>query len=94
MSEERARLRAVVRGYVQGVGYRDFASRQAARFRLSGYVRNSSDGSVEVEAEGVRRDLDEFLGALRRGPSMAEVRDVEAAWDAYQGEFKGWDLRW
>ena len=84
----------MVRGYVQGVGYRDFASREAARARLSGYVRNSSDGSVEIEAEGARSDLEAFLAALRRGPSMAEVRDVEAVWDADQGEFRGWDLRW
>jgi acylphosphatase len=94
MSSGKARLRAVVRGWVQGVGYRDFASREAMRLGLKGYVRNSSDGSVEIEAEGERSDLERFLDILRAGPPFAEVREVEAVWDSYQGEFKDWDLRW
>lgn len=89
-----ARLKAAVHGWVQGVGYRDFVSREATRHRLKGYVRNSSDGSVEVEAEGPRAELEEFLERLRKGPPMAEVKRVEVAWDAYRGEFSGWDLRW
>jgi len=79
---------------VQGVGYRDFVSRAAARCGLKGYVRNASDGSVETEAEGERRDLELFLDELRRGPRFAEIRDVEVVWDAYRGEFTHWDLRW
>lgn len=94
MSEDRARLRAVVHGWVQGVGYRDFASREAMRLRLKGYVRNASDGSVEVEAEGRRSELEELLEVLRRGPRFAEVRTVDVAWDANRGEFDSWDLRW
>ena len=89
-----ARLRVVVHGWVQGVGYRDFASREAVRHRLKGYVRNSSDGSVEIEAEGPQDELDRFLDVVRAGPPMAEVRRVDVAWDAYRGEFGGWDLRW
>jgi acylphosphatase len=89
-----ARLRAVVHGWVQGVGYRDFVSRQARRLGLAGYVRNASDGSVEIEAEGRRAQLEELVDALNRGPRMAEVRRVDVAWDAHRGEFEGWDLRW
>ena len=89
-----ARLRAAVHGWVQGVGYRDFVSREAIRHRLKGYVRNASDGSVELEAEGPRAELEVFLDRLKSGPSMAEVKRVEVAWDAYRGEFAGWDLRW
>lgn len=89
-----ARLRVVVRGWVQGVGYRDFVSREARRMRLKGYVRNASDGSVEVEAEGARADLEDFLEALRRGPRMADVGRVDAVWDAPRNEFTDWDLRW
>jgi acylphosphatase len=89
-----ARLKAAVHGWVQGVGYRDFVSREAIRHRLKGYVRNSSDGSVELEAEGPRSELEAFLERLQQGPPMAEVRRVDVAWDAYRGEFTGWDLRW
>lgn len=92
--EEMARLRAVVHGWVQGVGYRDFASRHAGRLRICGYVRNASDGSVEIEAEGRRDALEAFLSDLRRGPELAEVRKVDAVWDAFQGEFARWELRW
>jgi acylphosphatase len=93
-SEARARLRAVVHGWVQGVGYRDFVSREAIRLRLRGYVRNASDGSVEVEAEGRRDELDALLEELRRGPRHADVRRVDVAWAADLAEFEGWDLRW
>ena len=88
------RLRAVVHGWVQGVGYRDFVSREARRARLRGYVRNSSDGAVEIEAEGRRPDLERFLDRLKQGPPMAEVGRVEVAWDAHRGEYDDWDLRW
>jgi acylphosphatase len=89
-----ARLKAAVHGWVQGVGYRDFVSREALRHRLKGYVRNSSDGSVEIEAEGPRAELEGFLERLRAGPPMADVKRVDVAWDAYRGEFSAWDLRW
>jgi acylphosphatase len=89
-----ARLRAVVHGWVQGVGYRDFISREAHRLQLKGYVRNSSDGAVEVEAEGPRHALEAFLERLREGPRMAEVDRVDTAWDSYRGEFEDWELHW
>ena len=91
---EMSRLRAVVHGWVQGVGYRDFVSREARRALLKGYVRNSSDGSVEVEAEGSRDQLERFLARLREGPPMAEVGRIEVAWDAYRGEYKDWEMHW
>ena len=89
-----SRLRAVVHGWVQGVGYREFVMREARRLRLGGYVRNASDGSVEVEAEGGREDLELLLARLRHGPSLAEVRHVDVAWDAPRGDFHGFELHW
>lgn len=61
---------------------------------MAGYVRNASDGSVEIEAEGRRAELEELLEELSRGPRMAEIRRVDVSWDAHRGEFEGWDLRW
>jgi acylphosphatase len=49
---------------------------------------------VEVEAEGARKDLERLLRRLREGPPLAEIERVDAAWDAYRGDFQGWDLRW
>src|SRR5437867_4280165 len=57
-------LHAVVRGYVQGVGYRVFALREAQRLGLTGWVRNRPDGAVEVMAEGAEEALQRFLPRL------------------------------
>ncbi len=90
---EYARLRAIVHGYVQGVGFRYFVVRQANASGLTGYVRNRWDGSVEVLAEGPRPALESLLALLRRGPSEAEVERVEVSWDTYSGQFARFDIR-
>jgi acylphosphatase len=69
--------RFVISGFVQGVGYRFFALRAAARHQVLGTVRNLSDGRVEVIAEGERDAMDEFKKDLSTGPAMAEVTDIE-----------------
>ena len=70
------RLRAVVRGVVQGVGFRWFVSEQADALGISGWVKNRPDGSVELEAEGSPEALERFTTAVRRGPEAADVTDV------------------
>jgi acylphosphatase len=69
--------RWVVRGRVQGVGFRDFVQRRAIEIGVRGYVRNLSDGSVEVVAAGSARQLAELAGYLHKGPWLSEVRAVE-----------------
>ncbi len=71
------RFRFEVRGRVQGVGYRWFVVRAAAPLQIRGYVRNLSDGSVEVVADGDPGALDALEIALRRGPRQAQVNQVE-----------------
>lgn len=88
------RLEATVRGRVQGVGFRFFVQRQAARLKLAGYVRNGADGrSVEVVAEGERPALEQLLDALRRGPIGAYVEAVDVAWQPATGRFEGFSIR-
>ncbi|HUL04094.1 MAG TPA: acylphosphatase [Gemmatimonadales bacterium] len=70
------RLRYVVSGMVQGVGFRWFVLREAHRLELRGWVTNLEDGSVEVVAEGTETRLGELEAALKRGPRVAQVRDV------------------
>jgi acylphosphatase len=76
------RLRAVVRGKVQGVGFRYWTERASRRFPLTGgRIRNLPDSTVEVEAEASDRVvLEGLLGALHRGPEGARVDAVEANW--------------
>src|SRR3954471_10779264 len=69
--------RFVVRGRVQGVGFRWFVEREAHMLGIAGWVRNNSNGSVAVLAMGTREQLLGLRWRLRRGPRAARVDDVE-----------------
>ncbi len=69
--------RYVVRGRVQGVGFRWFVEAEAHRLGIAGWVRNNADGSVEVLAVGTRDQLAGLRSSLREGPRAARVDDVE-----------------
>ncbi len=80
--------RFVISGQVQGVGYRYFVLRAAARHQAFGTVRNLPDGRVEVLAEGERDALAEFKSELATGPALAEVTDIEETDLAVTGRFR------
>ncbi|OGI41662.1 MAG: hypothetical protein A2150_02920 [Candidatus Muproteobacteria bacterium RBG_16_64_11] len=84
--------RFVVTGRVQGVFYRGAAQDGARRLGLNGWVRNCSDGSVELVACGEARALDELEAWLWRGPSQARVENVVQETVAPQ-TFSGFELR-
>ena len=67
----------LIRGEVQGVGYRFFAQRAAARHQIVGYVRNCPDGSVEAFAEGAESRVEAFKQDLATGPQWAVVDQLE-----------------
>lgn len=67
----------LIRGEVQGVGYRFFAQRAAARHQIVGYVRNCADGSVEALAEGPAGSVEAFKQDLATGPQWAVVDQME-----------------
>ena len=69
--------RWLVRGRVQGVGFRYFAQREAMALAVTGWVRNMDDGRVEEFGQGSPALLDALQGRLWQGPRWAEVRDVE-----------------
>ncbi|WEV64852.1 acylphosphatase [Bifidobacterium sp. ESL0732] len=71
------RVRAVVTGLVQGVGYRYFAVNEARRCGVAGWVRNRLDGSVEVEAQGEQSLVSAFVERLGHGPQWGHVDKVE-----------------
>ena len=85
--QRNSRLRALVRGEVQGGYSRDFAWLHAPKLALVGWVRNLSDGgTVEVVAEGPDSALTELLTHLQKGPRGAYVAQVETEWDVAQGD--------
>jgi len=69
--------RFVVRGRVQGVGFRWFVEREAHTLGIAGWVRNNADGSVEVLAMGTRDQLAGLHSRLQQGPRAARVDNVE-----------------
>ncbi|MDD4858560.1 MAG: acylphosphatase [Candidatus Krumholzibacteria bacterium] len=71
------RVRIIVRGIVQGVGFRFFAMQLARDYGLAGWVRNLDDGSVEVEAEGEELIVNSFIKDLGIGPRSSEVTAVD-----------------
>ena len=74
---ERAAFRFVVRGTVQGVGFRRSAQGEAYRLGLCGWVRNTATGDVEGVAEGEPAALERFAAWLSRGPARAAVLGVD-----------------
>jgi acylphosphatase len=69
--------RFLVRGSVQGVGFRWFVWKAAGRLGLRGVARNLPDGAVEVIVEGPEKALEELAQVLARGPALARVERVE-----------------
>jgi DNA ligase D-like protein (predicted 3'-phosphoesterase) len=77
VSDSKTAVRAVVRGQVQGVGFRDAVVRRAHETGVLGWVRNAEDGTVLVHAEGPEPAVEGLVGLLRQGPPAARVEAVE-----------------
>lgn len=78
--------RWLVRGRVQGVGFRYFTQREAVALGVTGWVRNLDDGRVEVFGQGSEPAVDTLQGRLWQGPRWAEVRDVEVIEASLEGK--------
>lgn len=81
------RVKIKVTGLVQGVGYRYFCYRKAVEYKITGYVKNLFDGSVEVEAEGEKSLIKEFVDQLKIGPRNAHVKSVNVEELEYENKF-------
>lgn len=78
--EEIVRAHAYVSGKVQGVGFRAFVQMQANNRALHGWVRNRTEGEVELEVEGPQASVHTFLQALHKGPPLSQVLQVMVDW--------------
>lgn len=76
-----------VQGKVQNVGYRDFVQRTAKEYALMGWVRNDSNGRVEVIAQGFPDNLKEFVEKLHGGSVLAQVESVAVDWRTPEKHF-------
>jgi acylphosphatase len=89
----RVARRYVLKGRVQGVGFRFFAERSAGLEDIHGWVANREDGAVEVLAEGELEALSRFERQLRKGPPGARVDDVWVDEDVPSGRRTGFSIR-
>lgn len=86
-SEEK-RARIVVRGDVQGVGFRYYVMQKAQEMRLKGYVQNLPNGEVEAVVEGDKLFIDDIYRAMQRGPTKAKVNDHAIHWLDPKNDFR------
>ncbi|MCJ7631735.1 acylphosphatase, partial [Candidatus Bathyarchaeota archaeon] len=82
------RAEIVIKGIVQGVGFRPFVYRTAVENKLTGYVRNRADAGVEIILEGSDGAVKEFIESLNeKKPSLAEIYDIAINYMRDKGEF-------
>jgi acylphosphatase len=90
---DKASIRVLVHGRVQGVYFRDFTFRKAREYGLVGYVKNLSDGrTVEVYAEGEKQALEKLISHLKVGPSGASVEEITVAYGDYTGSYNSFNI--
>jgi acylphosphatase len=91
---KKTRAHVFVSGRVQGVNFRQNTKEVATRNRVTGWVRNLSDGRVEAVFEGDDMDVNEVIEWCHVGPPKASVQDVSVKFQKYTGEFAGFDVNY
>jgi acylphosphatase len=90
---EKSRVRLKIAGRVQGVYYRASTVQEAQKLRLTGWVMNCPDGSVEAVAEGATQKLEEFIAWCRQGPDGARVTQVDVRWETPENKFYSFSIK-
>ncbi|BBU23565.1 acylphosphatase [Mycobacterium xenopi] len=93
MAEPEVRLTALIRGRVQGVGFRWWTRSRALELGLTGYVANRLDGRVLVVAQGPRDTCQQLLDLLRSGDTPGRVDAVDVEWSEQTEDIPGFSAR-
>lgn len=86
------RLKIRIEGKVQGVTYRYNTRNFAQKNNIKGWVKNLSDGTVSVVAEGEEKDLLKLIQWCKEGPTYAKVKKIEIEWSKYIGDLNEFDI--
>ena len=86
------RVRIVVGGIVQGVGFRNFVFHWAKKLGVNGFTRNLPTGEVESILEGEIESVNSLVQLIKHGPKIAEVTDSKVENEEYTGEFAGFKV--
>jgi len=82
----------IVKGLVQGVGYRWFATKSASSHKLNGWVKNLPNSTVEIQVYGNEGALNSFIKDLTRGPSFSKVTDVAVNWIEFESGYNSFNV--
>ncbi len=82
----------IVNGLVQGVGYRYFCYKKSLQYGITGYAKNLFDGNVELEAEGDKNMITEFVKDLKTGPTNAYVKSVNVEMIPYENKYSDFKI--
>lgn len=83
----------MIRGFVQGVGYRKWARKKALDAGLTGWVRNLPDGSVEALLQGDKDSINALIKEYEKGPFLSEVASVDVVWEDQKDSFADFTIR-
>ena len=79
---------------MQGVFFRDFTQRSASSLGLTGWVRNTENGAVEIMVEGEKDKIECLLGRIKEGPPLSRVDSVDKDWESFTGEYQDFRITW
>ncbi|HSW87603.1 MAG TPA: acylphosphatase [Candidatus Saccharimonadales bacterium] len=82
----------LITGTVQGIGYRQFVKSHARKMGITGWVKNLPDGSVEAILQGDTAKIEEMITLCKKGPFLAEVKDVEVLWEEATSTFDSFTI--
>jgi len=91
--EEVTQAHVFISGSVQGVGYRQFVRSNARKLGLTGWVRNTEDGGVEAVLQGEQDVIEQLIALCRKGPFLAEVKQIGFAWEEREEQFQEFVIR-
>lgn len=91
-NKDNKRVHVYISGRVQGVGFRNFTRKTAKKLGVTGWVKNLSDGRVETVLSGKQEKVNEMLGYLEKGPSLARVDDIQYEEEKYKDEFSKFQI--
>jgi acylphosphatase len=92
MFEQKIQAKVTYNGRVQGVGFRISVTRIACGYEVTGWVRNRSDGRVEILAEGEEDEVKDFLTAVEESHLKSFIREVNIVWQEAENTHRGFSI--
>ncbi len=86
------KIHLLISGSVQGVFYRVNSKNKADEFGLTGWVRNISNGRVEIVAEGEEKNLKNMINWCNNGSNNAIISEIKVKWEKYSGKFDKFEI--